>query len=140
VEGNERSLKLPRQPRFTRDGLTVVLVFASMIIAGLSMVQGRTIESQRNVIRLLFLDSSELNSIKIRELQQKHSATSNQGNEQQKSAPKSDCADSKDKSGKGCAVPQATAPSQPTQDKNRTPEKSDDDNSMPNPQRLLHSI
>ena len=111
-----------------------------MIVAGLSMVQGRTIDSQRNMIRLLFLDSSELNSIKMRELQQNHSATSNRGNEQQKSAPKNDCADSKDKNGKSCAVPQAAAPAQPTQDKNRTPEKSDDDNSMPNPQRLLHSI
>jgi hypothetical protein len=118
----------------------VVLVFASMIVAGLSIVQGRTIESQRNMIRLLFLDSSELNSIKIRELQQKHSAATNkQGDQQQKSDARNNCADSKDKSGKGCTVPQATAPSQPTQ-KNHTPEKSDDDNSMPNPQRLLHSI
>jgi hypothetical protein len=141
VEGNERSLKVPRQPRFTRDGLTVVLVFASLIVAGLSMVQGSTIDSQRNIIRTLFLDSRELNSIKMRELQQKRSATtSNQGDQQEKSAPKSDCADSKDKAGQGCAVPQATAPSRTTPDRNRTPEKSDDDNSMPNPQRLLHSI
>jgi hypothetical protein len=105
------------------------------------MVQGRTIESQRNVIHLLFLDSQELSALKIHDLQQKHSATaSNQGDQQQKSAPKSDCADSKDKAADGCAVPQATAPTQPTRNKNRTPEKSDDDNSMPNPQRLLHSI
>jgi hypothetical protein len=140
VEGNERSLKLPRQPRFTRDGLTVVLVFASMIVAGLSMVQGRTIDSQRNVIHLLFLDSQELNAIKVHDQQQKHAAAANnQGDQQKKADAHNNCADSKDKSGQGCAVPQATAPSQPTQ-KNHTPEKSDDDNSMPNPQRLLHSI
>jgi hypothetical protein len=141
VEGNERSLKLPRQPRFTRDGLTVVLVFASMIVAGLSMVQGRTIDSQRNVIHLLFLDSQELNAIKVHDQQQKHSAAANaQSDQQQKADARNNCADSKDKSGKGCAVPQATTPGQPTQEKNRTPEKSGDDNSMPNPQRLLHSI
>ena len=140
MEGNERYLKLPRQPRFTRDGLTVVLVLASMIVAGLSMVQGRTIDSQRNVIHLLFLDSQELNAIKVHDQQQKHSAAANpQSDQQQKADSRDNCAGSKDKSGKGCAVPQATAPSQPTQ-KNHTPEKSDDDNSMPNPQRLLHSI
>ncbi len=110
-----------------------------MIVAGLSMVQGRTIESQRNIIRVLFSDSRELTSIKMREQQQKHSAAANNQDQQQKSAPNTDCADSKDKAA-GCKAPQATAPTQPTQDKNRTPEKSDDDNSLPNPQRLLHSI
>lgn len=116
----------------------MVLVFASMIVAGLSVVQGRTIESQRNVIHILFADSRELTSIKMHDQQKRAAAANNQG-DQQKSAPKSDCADS-NKAGKGCSVPQATAPSQPAQDKNRTPEKSDDDNSIPNPQRLLHSI
>jgi hypothetical protein len=112
-----------------------------MIVAGLSMVQGRTIDSQRNVIHLLFLDSQELNAIKVHEQQQKHSAAANaQSDQQQKADARNNCADSKDKSGKGCAVPQATTPGQPTQEKNRTPEKSGDDNSMPNPQRLLHSI
>jgi len=139
VDGNERSLKTPRQAKLSRDGLTVVLVFASIIIAGLSMIQGQTIESQRNVIHLLFLDSKELNAIKAREAQQKHTPTSNNPSDQQeKSAPKSTCADSKDK--KGCEAPQAVAPSRPAPDRNRTPERSDDDNSMPNPQRLLHSI
>jgi hypothetical protein len=119
----------------------VVLVFASMIVAGLSVVQGRTIESQRYVIHLLFLDSRELTSIRMHEQQQKHSAAANnEGDQQQKSAPKNSCANANDKTGKGCSVPQATAPSQPSQEKNRTPEKSDDDNSIPNPQRLLHSI
>jgi hypothetical protein len=112
-----------------------------MIIAGLSMVQGRTIESQRNMIRTLFVDSQELNALKIHDLQQKHSAATNkQNDQQQKSEATNNCADSKDKAGKGCAVPQATVPGQPTPEKNRAPEKSDDDNSMPNPQRLLHSI
>ncbi len=112
-----------------------------MIVAGLSMVQGRTIDSQRNVIHLLFLDSQELNAIKVHDQQQKHSAAANaQGDQQQKSDARNNCVDSKDKNGKSCAVPQAAAPAQPRQDKNRTPEKSDDDNSMPNPQRLLHSI
>ena len=110
-----------------------------MIVAGLSMLQGRTIDSQRNVIHLLFLDSRELNAMKMRELQQKHSAPAGSQNDQQeKSAPKSTCADSKGK--KGCEAPQAVAPSRPAPDRNRTPEKSDDDSSMPNPQRLLHSI
>ena len=117
----------------------MVLVFASTIVAGLSMVQGRTIDSQRNVIHLLFMDSRELNAIKMRELQQKHSSSAgNPSDLQQKPAPKSSCADSKDK--KGCEAPQAVAPSRPAPDRNRTPEKSDDDSSMPNPQRLLHSI
>ena len=112
-----------------------------MIVAGLSMVQGRTIESQRNVIHLLFLDSQELNAIKVHDQQQKHSTTANtQGDQQQNSDARNNCVDSKDKNGKSCAVPQAATPTHPTQDKNRTPEKSDDDNSMPNPQRLLHSI
>ena len=57
-----------------------------MIVAGLSMVQGRTIDSQRNVIHLLFLDSQELNAIKVHDQQQKHSAAANaQSDQQQKS-------------------------------------------------------
>ena len=112
-----------------------------MIVAGLSVVQGRTIDSQRNVIHLLFLDSRELNSIKMHQLQQKHSAAAgNQGDQQQKSDTRNNCIDSKDKNAKGCQAPQAAAPSRTTPDKNRTPEKSDDDNSIPNPQRLLNSI
>ncbi len=76
----------------------MVLVFASMIVAGLSMVQGRTIDSQRNVIHLLFLDSQELNAIKVHDQQQKHSAAANaQSDQQQKSDARNNCADSKDK-------------------------------------------
>jgi hypothetical protein len=118
----------------------VVLVLASMIVAGLSMVQGRTIESQRNMIRTLFLDSKELSALKMRDLQQKRAGNANNpaANQPEKADPKNSCAEAKD--GKGCSLPQATAPSHPTQDKNRTPEKSDDDNSIPNPQRLLNSI
>jgi hypothetical protein len=84
----------------------------------------------------LFLDSKELNAIKARDLQQKHSATANnQSDQRDKSAGKGTCADSKDKNPKGCEAPNRPAP-----DRNRTPEKSDDDTGMPNPQRLLHSI
>jgi hypothetical protein len=118
----------------------VVLVFAAMIVAGLSMVQGRTIESQRNVIHLLFLDSQELNSIKVHEQQKHAAAAGNQGDQQQKPDARNNCVDSKDKNANGCHAPQAAAPSRTAPDKNRTPEKSDDDNSIPNPQRLLNSI
>ena len=60
---------------------------------------------------------------------------------QQKSdAPQNNCVGFEGQIRKSCDAPSSTAPAQPTQDKNRTPEKSDDDNSMPNPQRLLHSI
>jgi hypothetical protein len=111
-----------------------------MIVAGLSVVQGRTIDSQRNVIRILFSDSRELTSIKMHEQQQKRSAAANaQGDQQQKSAPNGECADSKDKAA-GCKTPQAATPRRQPQENNHTPEKSDDDNSLPNPQRLLHSI
>jgi hypothetical protein len=144
VEGNERFLKSPRRARFTRDGLVVTLVFASMIVAALSAQQGRTIESQRNIIRTLFLDSKELSALKMRDLQQQKraAAANNQGNQvqQEKNVPQSTCADSDKKSGKSCDVPQSAAPAQAVPDKNRTPEKSDDDTSLPNPQRLLHSI
>jgi hypothetical protein len=111
-----------------------------MIVAGLSMVQGRTIESQRNVIHLLFLDSQELNSIKVHEQQKHAAAAGNQGDQQQKPDATNNCVDSKDKNANGCHAPQAAAPSRTAPDKNRTPEKSDDDNSIPNPQRLLNSI
>jgi len=114
-----------------------------MIVAGLSFTQGRTIESQRVMIRTLFMDSRELSALKLRDLQQKPAASANsQGNQvqQEKNAPQNNCADSNNKSGKSCDAPQAAAPAQAVPDKNRTPEKSDDDTSMPNPQRLLHSI
>ena len=111
-----------------------------MVVAGLTVQQGQTIESQRNMIRTLFMDSKELSALKIHDDQQKRATEAdNQVSHQEKAEAKSNCADSKDKSTKGCDVPQAATPSRPS-GKNTVPEKSDDGNSMPNPQRLLHSI
>ncbi|HLH08543.1 MAG TPA: hypothetical protein VKW78_14985 [Terriglobales bacterium] len=132
--------KLPRRAGFTRDGLIVILVFSSIIVAGLSFQQGRTIDSQRTMIKTLFLDSKELSALKMRDLQQQHAANQNNPQNQVQSRSKDTCA-TKDKAG-NCvtAAPQAVAPSKPGAEKNQLPEKSDDDSSLPNPQRLLHSI
>lgn len=131
MEGTQGPLKFPRQPKLSRDGLVLVLVFGSMVVAGLSMVQGRTIESQRNMIRTLFVDSKELNALKL----QQHVATPVNPEPQQKADTKDSCSD---KSGKNCGKGAAAAPSKRLPDTTPVPENSDD--ALPNPQRMLHSI
>lgn len=53
-----------------RYGLTVVFVVVYCAMSLVIVLQGRTIESQRTLIRQLFHDSLELNALKIQRFQQ----------------------------------------------------------------------
>jgi hypothetical protein len=61
----------PRRPWFKRYAVVAFLVLTWGFMALLLVEQGRTISSQRNLIKQLFGDSVELNTMKMR-LAQEH--------------------------------------------------------------------
>ena len=54
-----------------RYGLTVLFIAVYCAMSLVIVLQGRTIESQRTLIRQLFHDSLELNALKVRRSQQR---------------------------------------------------------------------
>jgi hypothetical protein len=55
-----------------RYALTVALLVGYLAMSLLVMEQGRVIDSQQNLIRLLFSDSTELTALKFKTNQEKH--------------------------------------------------------------------
>ena len=55
-----------------RYALTVALVVAYLAMTLLVIEQGRVIDSQQKLIRLLFSDSTELSALKVKNNQEKH--------------------------------------------------------------------
>ncbi len=56
-----------------RYTVTIVLMVAYIAMTVLVIEQGRTIESQKTLIRLLFSDSAELSAMKIKQARERHS-------------------------------------------------------------------
>ncbi len=56
---------------FRRDLLIGILTLSTIFLSLLIVQQGRTIDSQRTLIRALFQDSLELNAIKVHEIQER---------------------------------------------------------------------
>lgn len=52
-----------------RNGLSVLFLFLYVLLALLIIEQGRTIESQKDLIRELFRDSQQLNAMKLQKMQ-----------------------------------------------------------------------
>lgn len=61
--------------------LVVLFLFSYGLMTMLIVEQGRTIDSQRALIRELFRDSTELSATKLREQQQEHARAHAQGNQ-----------------------------------------------------------
>ena len=59
----------PPRNRLTGQVILVVLLFTFPLLALLVLEQGRVIDAQRLLIRQLSADSRELNSMRVRELQ-----------------------------------------------------------------------
>lgn len=55
---------------FRRHAIIAVLVFGYLLMSVLIVQQGRTIDSQRTLIKQLFRDSLELNAMKVQQVQQ----------------------------------------------------------------------
>ena len=60
-------LATPRLPWIRRNVISVALLVAYIAMAMLVFEQGRTIESQRTLIRQLIVDSTELAALKIKQ-------------------------------------------------------------------------
>ncbi len=56
---------------FRRNLLLGILTISTIFMSLLIVQQGRTIDSQRTLIKALFQDSLELNAIKVREVQER---------------------------------------------------------------------
>ncbi len=56
---------------FRRDLLVGILTISTIFMTLLIVQQGRTIDSQRILIRALFQDSLELNALKVHEIQER---------------------------------------------------------------------
>lgn len=54
---------------FRRHAVVLILSFAYLAMSVLCMQQARTIASQRSLIKSLFQDSIELNSLKVKHIQ-----------------------------------------------------------------------
>jgi hypothetical protein len=54
---------------FRRNAISLALSFGMLVLSYLCIQQAQTIASQRTLIRSLFQDSLELNSIKVKHLQ-----------------------------------------------------------------------
>lgn len=54
---------------FRRHAVILVLVFGYVLMSLLIVQQGHTIDSQRSLIKQLFQDSLELNSMKVQQVQ-----------------------------------------------------------------------
>jgi hypothetical protein len=52
--------------------LTAIALFAFAITSAMLVAQARIIDSQRDLIRLLYSDSQELNARKVHDIQAKH--------------------------------------------------------------------
>ena len=52
-------------------GMYAILLFGYLLMTCLILEQGRTIESQKLLIRSLFFDSTELTALKLKEVQQR---------------------------------------------------------------------
>ena len=55
---------MPQRSWFRRYGLNIIFVVAYCFMALLVIEQGRTITAQQQLIRMLFRDSVELNSLR----------------------------------------------------------------------------
>lgn len=63
----------PHSPSWLRRyGLIFALLFSYVAMTLLVIEQGRVIDSQQKLIRLLFSDSTELSALKIKNNQAKH--------------------------------------------------------------------
>ncbi len=56
---------------FRRNLVVAILAISSIFMSLLIVQQGRTIDSQRTLIKQLFQDSLELNAIKVHDIQQR---------------------------------------------------------------------
>jgi hypothetical protein len=54
-----------------KNGLLVIALFAYVAMTAMLVAQARIIDSQRDLIRLLYTDSQELNARKVHEIQVK---------------------------------------------------------------------
>ena len=54
-----------------RNGVTFALLLAYLVMSLLVVEQGRVIDSQQKLIRLLYSDSWELTVLKIKQIQEK---------------------------------------------------------------------
>jgi hypothetical protein len=55
-----------------KQGLVLIVFFAFLVTSMLAILQQRTIESQRTLIRQLFQDSLELNQVKMKSVTERH--------------------------------------------------------------------
>lgn len=54
-----------------KNGLSMVFLFLYVLLVLLVIEQGRTIESQKQLIRALFHDSQQLNAMRVRQAQER---------------------------------------------------------------------
>jgi len=69
------TMPIPSQKPFSwfrRYGVILALVVGYLAMTLLVIEQGRVIQSQQKLIRLLFSDSTELSALKIKNSQEKH--------------------------------------------------------------------
>lgn len=67
-DGSSKMLFTMSKPTWVdRHALSIVVIFAYLLMSLLVIEQSRIIDSQRKLIRQLFSDSLELNAAKIRE-------------------------------------------------------------------------
>jgi len=63
-------LPIPAQRWLRRNWLTSVMLVAYLLLSMLIVEQGRTIEAQRSLIRLLYSDSQQLNALRVERLRE----------------------------------------------------------------------
>jgi hypothetical protein len=86
----ENPITVPQPKRIMLPILVVLFLISYGLLALLVVEQGRTIDSQRNLIRDIFSDSSELSAMKMSSIQkQKHIPPPAQAPSSQATAPSS---------------------------------------------------
>ena len=63
-------IPLPAQRWLHRNWLATVMLVAYFLLSALIVEQGRTIEAQRSLIRLLYSDSQQLNALKVERMRE----------------------------------------------------------------------
>lgn len=64
-------LPVPAQHWLRRNWLASVMLVAYLLLTLLVIEQGRTIQAQRSLIRLLFADSQQLNTLRVERLRER---------------------------------------------------------------------
>ena len=64
----------PAQKWLSRHWLSAIMLFGYLFLSLLVIEQGRTIQAQRDLIRLLFSDSTQLSALRGQLLQEHHRA------------------------------------------------------------------